>query len=57
LVRNYPEDPVFAYHMGLAWYQKGDMARAKAELTRALGRRPPKEVENDINNLLNRITG
>jgi tetratricopeptide (TPR) repeat protein len=55
LVRKYPDESVFAYHMGMAWYQKGEMIRAKAELTRALGRKPSKETETGIKDLLSRI--
>jgi hypothetical protein len=39
----------------MTWYQKGDMARAKAELTRALKRRPSKEIEATATDLLARL--
>jgi tetratricopeptide (TPR) repeat protein len=55
LVHRYPNNPIFAYHMGLTWYQKGDRMRAKAELTRALKQSPPGDVEAGVHELLNRI--
>jgi tetratricopeptide (TPR) repeat protein len=55
LVRKLPDDPTIALHMGMTWYQKGDMARAKAELTRALKRRPSKEIEATATDLLARL--
>jgi tetratricopeptide (TPR) repeat protein len=55
LIRRYPDDPACAYHTGMAWYQKGDRARAKTLLSHALGLRPPKEIEAGAKDLLNRI--
>jgi Flp pilus assembly protein TadD len=55
LIRSYPDDPACAYHTGLAWYQKGDRARAKTLLSHALELRPPKEIETGVNDLLNRM--
>jgi predicted Zn-dependent protease len=55
LVRKQPDDPTFAYHKAMACYQKGDLAQAKAGLSRALLLGPPKEIETAINDLLNRI--
>jgi tetratricopeptide (TPR) repeat protein len=55
LAQQYPNDPTCAYHSGLAWYQKGDMVRAKAELTRALDRMPSNEIETDARDLLRRL--
>jgi len=31
-----PENPTVAYHLGLAYYQKGESDKARAELIRAL---------------------
>jgi tetratricopeptide (TPR) repeat protein len=56
LIRKYPDDPVLAYHCGLAWYQKGEIQKAKAELQHALDRQAPSEVENSIHDLLKRIS-
>lgn len=55
LIRRYPDDPACAYHTAIAWYQKGDRARAKALLSHALDLRPPKEIETGVNDLLNRM--
>ena len=55
LIRQYPDDPVLAYHLGMAFYQKGETQRAKTELAHALDRQPPTEVENSIRELLKHI--
>jgi tetratricopeptide (TPR) repeat protein len=55
LVRKFPDDPTIAFHTGLAWYQKGQMSKAKTELTRALQRRPSKEIETSATDLLGRL--
>ena len=52
LIRTYPDDPTCAYHLGMALYQKGDIAKAKAQFEHALDRRPPSDVENSIHDLL-----
>ncbi len=55
LIRRFPDDPAAAYHTGIAWYQKGDRARAKTLLSHALELRPPKEIEAGASDLLSRI--
>jgi Flp pilus assembly protein TadD len=55
LVRKYPLDASFAYHMGVTWYQKGDREKAKTELTRAVQLGPSKAIETEINDLLSHI--
>jgi tetratricopeptide (TPR) repeat protein len=55
LIRRYPDDPACAYHTAMAWYQKGDRARAKTLLSHALGLRPSKEIETAANDLLSRL--
>lgn len=55
LVAKQPDRPTFRYHLGLALYQKGDKAAAKRELTTALAKRPAKEEEDRIRELLARI--
>jgi len=55
LIRTYPDDPTCSYHLGMALYQKGDIARAKAQLTHALDRRPPTEIENSIHDILGHL--
>jgi tetratricopeptide (TPR) repeat protein len=55
LVRKHPDTPTFRYHLGAALYQKGEKARAKAELEAALSRRPSKQQEIAIRELITRI--
>ena len=55
LWRKYPDDPACAYHTGMAWYQKGDRARAKMLLSHAMELRPPKDIESGVTDLLNRV--
>jgi tetratricopeptide (TPR) repeat protein len=55
LIRKYPDDPACAYHTGMAWYQKGDRARAKTLLSHALDLRPPKDIESGATDLLSRV--
>jgi tetratricopeptide (TPR) repeat protein len=55
LNRKYPDDPTCGYHLGMALFQKGDRARAKLELSRALQKRPPHDLEIEIDDLLHRI--
>ncbi len=55
LVSQQPDRSTFRYHLGLALFQKGDKAGAKRELTAALEKKPTKEEETQIRNLLARI--
>jgi tetratricopeptide (TPR) repeat protein len=55
LVRGYPNEPIFLYHLGMTYFQKGDVRNAKATLTHALQLRPPKDVETGITDLMTRI--
>jgi len=55
LIRRYPDDPACAYHTGMAWYQKGDQARARTLLSHVLELRPSKEIESGARDLLSRI--
>jgi tetratricopeptide (TPR) repeat protein len=55
LIRKYPDDPACAYHTGMAWFQKGDRARAKTLLSHALELRPPKDIESGATDLLSRV--
>jgi tetratricopeptide (TPR) repeat protein len=55
LIRKYPNDPACAYHTGMAWYQKGDRARAKTLLAHALELRPAKDIESGAADLLSRV--
>ena len=55
LIRKYPNDPACAYHTGMAWYQKGDRAKAKTLLSHALDLRPPKDIGSGATDLLSRL--
>jgi tetratricopeptide (TPR) repeat protein len=55
LNRKYPDDPACAYHTAMAWYQKGDRARAKTLLAHALELNPPKDIESGAHDLLSRV--
>jgi predicted Zn-dependent protease len=55
LVRKYPDSAPFRYHLGAVFLQKGDKARAKTELQAALGKKPTKEYEDRIKELMARI--
>lgn len=55
LIRRFPDDPACAYHTGMAWFQKGDRARARTLLSHALELRPPKDIEEGANDLLGRL--
>jgi Flp pilus assembly protein TadD len=35
-VRKTPNDPVFQYHLGVAYFQAGDYAKARGALSKAL---------------------
>jgi tetratricopeptide (TPR) repeat protein len=52
LIRRYPDDPLCAYHLGMALYQKGEIAKARAQFARALDRRPPSDIENSIHDMM-----
>jgi len=55
LLRKFPDEPMCHYHLGMAWYQKGDRSRAKIELTKALDLNPSKEIETGVKGLLDRL--
>lgn len=55
LIRRYPDDPACAYHTGMAWYQKGERARAKTLLSHALDLRPAKDIASAATDLLSRV--
>jgi predicted Zn-dependent protease len=48
LVQKYPKEPAFHYHLGVALYQKGRMADAKAQLNIALSNNPPKDLARKV---------
>jgi tetratricopeptide (TPR) repeat protein len=52
LVGKRPNMPTFRYHLGVAWWQKGDRARAKKELETALDNHPTSEEKGKIKEIL-----
>ncbi len=55
LVRQYPQNPVYRYHLGMALLEKGDRAKAKTEFENALANRPSHEDELKVKELLSRL--
>lgn len=52
LVKKYPEEPAFRYHLGAVLLKKGQKVQAKAELQAALENKPPADMEKKIRELL-----
>ena len=52
LVKNYPDDATFRYHLGAALFEKGDRPAARQELLIALAGKPSKESVERIRELL-----
>jgi Flp pilus assembly protein TadD len=52
-----PENPSFHYHYGMAFFQKGDRASAKKELSAALATKipPTKQEKDQIQQLLQKL--
>lgn len=48
LVRQYPNEPLFRYHWGVALFRNGEKAKARSELTAALAKRPQPSDEAKI---------
>jgi tetratricopeptide (TPR) repeat protein len=48
LTQNYPDNPMYHYHFGLALLQKGDRATAKTELKTSLAKNPSGDVRRDV---------
>ena len=52
IVAQTPNQPTFHYHLGAAWLQKGNKAKARNELEKALANRPSTEESVKIKELL-----
>jgi tetratricopeptide (TPR) repeat protein len=48
LILKYPKEPAFHYHLGVALFQEGKLADAKAQLTIALSNNPPKDLARKV---------
>jgi len=55
LVKKYPDAALYRYHLGAALAAKGDRERARAELRAALLKKPAKQDEAKIRELLARL--
>jgi Flp pilus assembly protein TadD len=55
LTQNYPDNPTYHYHFGMALLQKGDRVTAKTELKTCLAKNPPGEVRRDVEAALSKI--
>jgi tetratricopeptide (TPR) repeat protein len=55
LTQRFPDNPVFRYHYALSLTQKGQRAKAKAELEVALSKSPPDELRKSIQSSLAKI--
>lgn len=52
-----PNQSTFHYHLGMAYYQKGDKPKAIKELQDSLKFNPPKDERDKVQQLLSRLTG
>src|SRR5579862_7149165 len=55
LVTRSPNNATFRFHLGMALAQKGDKPKAIKELQQALRHSPPKDEENKIRDLINKL--
>jgi tetratricopeptide (TPR) repeat protein len=55
LVNKAPANSTFRFHLAMAYAQKGDKPRAIKELQQALRSAPPKEEDNKIRDLINKL--
>jgi len=55
LVKRYPDEPAFRYHLGVAFLQKGQSAEAKAEFVISLSKNPSKDMAEKIRQILSKI--
>lgn len=56
LVQDFPNEPMFRYHLGMALAQTGDRAGAKRELEAGLTKHPTKEAQTQIQELLSKLS-
>jgi tetratricopeptide (TPR) repeat protein len=55
LVKKYPDEPAFRYHLGVALLQKGQTAEAKSEFVISLSKKPPKDMAEKIKQILSKL--
>jgi Flp pilus assembly protein TadD len=55
IVTKNPERPIFHYHLGMAMAQKGDKAKARDEVKKALALNPADDEKKQFQDFLNRL--
>jgi tetratricopeptide (TPR) repeat protein len=55
LLKRYPDDAGFRYHLGVALLQQGKPAEAKSEFIISLSKNPPKEMAEKIKQIIAKI--
>jgi tetratricopeptide (TPR) repeat protein len=55
LVKKYPDEPVYRYHLAVALLQKGQTADAKAELAIGLSKNPAKDLADKMKEIASKI--
>jgi tetratricopeptide (TPR) repeat protein len=55
LVKRYPDQAAFRYHLGVALLQKGQAEEAKAEFLISLSKNPPKDMAEKIKQILSKL--
>ena len=55
LVKKFPNEPSFRYHLGVALLQKGEASEAKTEFIISLSNKPPKDVADKIRQIIAKI--
>jgi tetratricopeptide (TPR) repeat protein len=55
LVKKYPDQSAFRYHLGIALLQQGKLDEARVALTLSLANKPPKQMADKIKDILAKI--
>jgi tetratricopeptide (TPR) repeat protein len=55
LIKKYPDEPAFRYHMGVALLQQGNRAEAKTQLDLGLSKKPPKDMAEKIKDIVAKL--
>jgi tetratricopeptide (TPR) repeat protein len=55
LVKRFPDQPAFRYHLGVALLQKGEAEEAKSEFVISLSKNPPKDMAEKIKQILSKL--
>jgi Flp pilus assembly protein TadD len=55
LVQQHSDSPTFSFHLGVALFQKGEVAEARLQLGRALELQPSSELKKQISDTLSQL--